>query len=319
MNLLYMLYPSWLSPVMIQLGSFPIRWYSMGYVFAFITTYILAKQIHKKDPFITEQQMSDMFVNAIVGLLIGARLFYVVFYNLEYFLDNPLSIIWPFDGIPFFGGKFIGIEGLSYHGGAIGAMVGLILYARKHKIEFFRIADLWSAVIPFGYTFGRLGNFANAELYGKATTSSLGMIFPDAKLFSIKYGWVRDMAQDIGIELTGAYVNLPRHPSQLYEALFEGIVLGLILLFVIKPRVKAPGQVFASYLIGYSVVRFFIEYLREPDEQVGYILAFGDGAETPGVFVSFLNFSMGQGLSFVMILIGFILYYILGRRATKVG
>lgn len=309
-------YPHWLQPEIFPgfgIGSFSFRWYSLSYILAFVTTYFLAKKIHRKEPFLSDQQLGDVFFSIIIGILLGARLFYVLFYNLEYFIAHPLEII-----VPFSNGQFVGIQGLSYHGGAVGALLGLTVYVKKHQLPLLKTADLWAAVVPFGYTFGRLGNFANAELYGRATTSPLGMIFPNATPFSTKLTWVREIANDLSMEITGAYINLPRHPSQLYEALFEGIILGFFLIFVIRPRFRIPGQVFSFYLIGYGFVRFFIEYLREPDEHLGYVMSWtNSGIQTTGLFVSFLNFSMGQILSVGMILIGLGLYFWSIKRSSK--
>ncbi|NIZ18410.1 prolipoprotein diacylglyceryl transferase [Entomospira culicis] len=303
-------YPSWLKPEIFpnfHIGTFTLRWYALGYIIAFLLTYILAKRLHEKEPFLAKkEQLADILFSGMLGLIIGARAFYVLFYDFSSYMQAPWTII-----IPYQNGQF-GISGLSYHGGAVGAFVGVLLYVRKHRISFWRVTDLFSAVIPFGYTFGRLGNFANAELYGKATAGPLGMIFPDATPFATRLAWVRDIASQAGMEISGAYINLPRHPSQLYEALFEGVILGLVLVFIVRPRVRVPGQVFAFYLMGYGVARFFIEYLREPDSQLGYIIALGAGKDTPGVFVSWFNFSMGQLMSFSMILLGAMLYFILG-------
>jgi phosphatidylglycerol:prolipoprotein diacylglycerol transferase len=292
--LLYLQYPSWLRPEIFS--GLPLRWYSLMYIVAFGIAYWFFKKQHKAQPFLSKELMENMFFSIILGLLLGARLFYVLIYNFDLFLTRPWMVFWPFDG-----GQFVGIQGLSYHGGVIGAVLALIIYCRKHQLSFLKFADLWAAAIPFGYTFGRLGNFANAELYGRATTAPWGMIFPYAKTFSTQLSWVRQMAQEVGISISQlTSVNLPRHPSQLYEAFFEGIVLGLVLWFIVRKKHTTPGAVIASYVGGYGFVRFFIEYLREPDEHLGYIIAWGPGADTPGVFVSWLNFSMGQILCLIM-------------------
>ncbi len=292
--LLYLHYPSWLRPEIF--AGFPIRWYSLMYIVAFSIAYWLFQKQHKAEPFLSKESIENMFFSGILGLLLGARLFYVLVYNFDMLLSRPWMILWPFDG-----GQFVGIQGLSYHGGVIGAVIALILYCRKQGLSFLKLADLWAAAIPFAYTFGRLGNFANAELYGKATASGWGMLFPYAKPFSTQLSWVRQMAQDVGISISQlTSVNLPRHPSQLYEAFFEGIVLGLVLWFIVRKKHSTTGAVIASYIFGYGLVRFFIEYLREPDEQLGYIMAWGPGADTPGLFVSWLNFSMGQILCLIM-------------------
>jgi phosphatidylglycerol:prolipoprotein diacylglycerol transferase len=208
----------------------------------------------------------------ILGLIVGARLGYVLFYNFSYYLRHPLEIILP---ISFSNSvTFTGISGMSYHGGLIGVIFATWLYVRKAKLDWWSIVDLYIPAIPLGYTFGRLGNFINGELYGRVTTSSIGMYFPLAPTKEL------------------------RHPSQLYEAFFEGIFLFAILWSIRK--IKMPnGAMLALYLIGYGTVRFFIEYFREPDAHIGFV---------------FLSFSMGQILCSLMIAAGIGLYFYLRRQ-----
>jgi phosphatidylglycerol:prolipoprotein diacylglycerol transferase len=204
--------------------------------------------------------------------VIGARLGYVLFYNLSYYLEHPLEIILPFSFSN--GVTFTGISGMSYHGGLIGIILASWLYIRKAKLDWWSVVDLYLPAIPLGYTFGRLGNFINGELFGRVTTSSIGMYFPMAAKGEL------------------------RHPSQLYEAFFEGIFLFAVLWSIRK--IKIPrGAMLALYLIGYGTVRFFIEYFREPDAHIGFV---------------FLSFSMGQILCSLMIAGGFFLYFYLQRR-----
>lgn len=306
--MLYINYPAWLKPEIVPF--LPIRWYGLMYIVAFGIAYALfKKQLNESPkPALTEKQTDDLFFTAIVLLLLGARLFYVLFYNPAAYLADPLSIIWPFDGK-----QFVGIQGLSYHGGLAGGIAGIILYCKRQKISLAKTFDLVGASIPFGYTFGRLGNFINAELYGKVTANPLGVLFPQAEPVFASLPWAQKIAEAAGIAASGAFVNLPRHPSQLYEALFEGIVLGLFLWFFVRKRVKTPGMTGAFYIMGYGFMRFFIEYLREPDEQLGYILAFGHGKETPQIFASLLNFSMGQ-LWCLLMMAGAALWMVLLKR-----
>ncbi|MBQ2049027.1 MAG: prolipoprotein diacylglyceryl transferase, partial [Spirochaetales bacterium] len=173
------------------------------------------------------------------------------------------------------------------------------------------LADHAIAGIPLGYTFGRLGNFINGELWGRVTTKSFGMVFPDAPLFSTDISWVREVADKVGMPyVQGSYINLPRHPSQLYEALFEGVILWLVLWFLIRPLAlkrntkNGPGIISGAYFIGYGLVRFVIEYFREPDSQLGFIIALGKETEPTALLKSFLNISMGQIFCFIMILAG---------------
>ena len=259
--------PEHMDPVILQIGSFRLQYYGLMYIVAFAFTYILAShRIRREDRFrINVDQLQGLMTAMILGLIIGARLGYVIFYNFSYYLHHPLEVILPFE---FSGGiRFTGITGMSYHGGLIGVVVATIIFVRKNRLNFFNMADLIVPCIPLGYTFGRLGNFINGELFGRVTTHPIGMFFPFAP------GPGR------------------RHPSQLYEAFFEGIVLFLV-LWAVKSRVTTRGAMLALYLMGYGLVRFFIEYARQPDAHLGFV---------------FLSFSMGQLLCLAMILVGSLL------------
>jgi phosphatidylglycerol:prolipoprotein diacylglycerol transferase len=166
------------------------------------------------------------------------------------------------------------------------------------------VGDLLTAGIPLGYTFGRLGNFINGELYGRVTAAPIGMVFPNAARFSVKLDWVREIATKTGTALPASgTVNLPRHPSQLYEALFEGVVLWVV-LWALRKRRPFKGFILGLYLIGYGAARFVIEYFREPDADLGYRLRFVDDGVPPALFSSPFNFSTGQILCFLMIVAG---------------
>ena len=213
-------------------------------------------------------------------------------------------IFWPFRN-----GEFVGLPGMSYHGGVVGALVGGIIFCHFHKKKLLRITDTVVAGIPLGYTFGRLGNFINAELYGRVTTVPWGMVFPTAPGFSTEEAWVREIADKVGMTyVPGSFINLPRHPSQLYEALFEGIILFLILWFIIRPwklRKRLPdGTVFSFYLMGYGIFRFAIEYCRQPDADIGYVIALGEKSDNIALFQSLLNISKGQIFCLLMIAAG---------------
>ncbi len=255
--------PEHINPNIIEIGSFQLRYYGLMYLIAFFLTYILVLyRIKSEDYEYSTETIQDCFVWGIVGLIIGARLGYVLFYNFGYYLNHPLEVIFPFD---FAGGfRYVGISGMSYHGGAIGVLLASIIFCRRHKINFWRFADLFCPAIPLGYTFGRIGNFINGELYGRITTVPWGMYFP-----------------------LDPYLRL-RHPSQLYEAFFEGILL-FTFLWIIRKRKHFEGFLFSLYLIGYGLVRFFIEFLRDPDPQLGVVL---------------WSFTMGQILCIIMILCG---------------
>jgi phosphatidylglycerol---prolipoprotein diacylglyceryl transferase len=263
--------PREMSPVIFEIGSFKLQYYGLMYIVAFAVTYLLVlhRLKHEGRFAVSRPQVNDLTTVIILGLMIGARLGYVVFYNLSYFIRHPLEIFLPFEfsnGI-----TFTGISGMSYHGGLIGILAAAWLYTRKNALSLREMADLYIPGIPLGYTFGRLGNFINGELYGRVTTAPIGMHFPLAPGDAL------------------------RHPSQLYEAFFEGIFLFAVLWSI--RRLRAPkGAMLAFYLIGYGTVRFFIEFFREPDAHLGFVLGF---------------LSMGQVLCAAMIVAGAALFFIL--------
>lgn len=263
--------PQHISPVIFEIGWFRLQYYGLMYIVAFALTYFLVRYRIKHEARFefSKNQVNDSITYAIVGLIIGARLGYVVFYNLGYYLRHPLEIFLPFSFSNGF--AFTGISGMSYHGGLIGILLAAVWYVRKAKLNYWQLMDLYVPAVPLGYTFGRLGNFLNGELFGRATTAPIGMYFPQASERAL------------------------RHPSQLYEAFFEGIFLFIILWSIRK--IKMPtGAMLAIYVIGYGSVRFFIEFFREPDAHLGFI---------------FLSFSMGQILCTIMIAGGIGLYFYL--------
>ena len=269
--------PENISPVIFQIGGFKLQYYGLMYIVAFGITYALAQYRAKhEDRFsLTTGQLNDIMTYLILGLIIGARLGYVVFYNFSYYAQNPLEIVLPFsfsNGI-----TFTGISGMSYHGGLIGVIFAAWMYVRKSDLDWWNGVDLFLPAIPLGYTFGRLGNFINGELYGRITTASFGMVFPLAPSREL------------------------RHPSQLYEAFFEGIFLFIVLWSIRKIRIP-KGAMLALYLIGYGMARFFIEYFREPDAHLGFVL---------------FSFSMGQILCAIMIAAGLILYAFLWKLEQR--
>jgi phosphatidylglycerol:prolipoprotein diacylglycerol transferase len=267
--------PGSISPVLFELGPLKLRYYGLMYIVAFATVYILALLRIKKESFnISKAQVGDLSTAIILGLIIGARLGYVVFYNFSYYLNHPLEIFLPFEFAN--GLRFVGIAGMSYHGGLIGVIIGSLWYCRKNQISFWEAADLLVPAIPLGYTFGRLGNFINGELYGRITTRSIGMFFPNAP------------------------GNALRHPTQLYEAFFEGIFLFTI-LWLTRKLPKPAGASIAVYLMGYGIVRFFIEFYREPDEHIGFVI---------------LSLTMGQLLCLSMIVCGLVLFFMRARAKS---
>ncbi len=266
-----------LDPVLLQIGSFEVRYYGLMYVVGFITIYsLIFYRVNTESTYKTyKEHITELSSYMIAGALIGGRLGYVLFYNPIYYLYNPLESVLPFsfnNGI-----TFTGFTGMSYHGGLIGVILFALFYVRKAGLNYREIADLYSPLIPLGYTFGRIGNFLNGELYGRITDAPIGMYFHMAP----------------GSEL--------RHPSQLYEALFEGVLLFLV-LWMIRHKNFPKGSMLGFYLIGYGIVRFFIEYFREPDPHLGLI---------------FISLSMGQILCITMIFAGCLYLMFLGYRDKK--
>lgn len=269
--------PLRMDPVAFGVGTFQVHWYGLMYLVTIVLVWsLLVWRIKREDFPMTMDQLTDLIIVLIVGVLVGARLGYVMFYQPGYYLAHPLEIILPFS---FAGGfHFTGISGMSYHGGLIGTIIAALLYCKRRKISFWTLADFVVPAIPLGYTFGRLGNFINGELYGRVTESPLGMFFPEAG------------------------DRFLRHPSQLYEAFFEGLVL-FILLWNIRKRKYPPGTMLAFYLFGYGLARFVIEFLRQPDAHLGFIVSI---------------FSMGQLLCLVMMLAAVSLYAYLAKRNKSV-
>lgn len=233
------------------------------YLVAFAVVYFLfAYRIKRKEIPLTTEILQDYLVWAMVGLIIGGRFGYALFYNFNHYMSHPLEIIIPFDFSNGF--RFVGLSGMSYHGGLIGVALVTLLFCRKHKIRYWQFGDWLCAAAPLGYMFGRFGNFINGELWGRVTTMPWGMYFP------------LDATQSL------------RHPSQLYEALFEGLFL-FVILWLLRKRNPFDGFMIGLYIFGYGLARFIIEFFREPDAHLGFVLAFN---------------TMGQVLCIVMMLAG---------------
>ena len=211
-----------------------MRWYGLMYVFGFVSSYLLVMyQVKKNALKFDRTSIDDLFFYLIVGLIVGARLGYVLFYNLSFYLQSPLDILVVWHG------------GMSFHGGLIGTLIAGYIVIKRKKLNFFSTADLIIPTCPIGIGFGRIGNFINGELFGKPTTMPWAMVFPEGR-------------------------GVPRHPSQLYEMFLEGIVL-FVILWICKDHKKREGDVFALFFILYGVFRTFCEFFREPDAQLGYI------------------------------------------------
>jgi len=240
------------DPVAIHIFSVEIRWYSLAYIIGILFGWTLSKRIFINDPLL-KQKFDDYITYLIIGIIIGGRLGYVILYNFDYYLNNLIDIFKIWQG------------GMSFHGGLIGIIAVSVLFAKKNNQNPFIYLDVVSIVAPIGIFFGRIANFINSELYGIETNLPWAVQF-------------------IQID------NLYRHPSQLYEAIFEGLILFIILIYFRKKGfMKIPGLISGLFLIFYSIFRFLIEFVRVPDEQLGYI---------------FLNLTMGQVISFIFFLIG---------------
>jgi phosphatidylglycerol:prolipoprotein diacylglycerol transferase len=255
--------PYKISPYLFQINGFGIRYYSLMYLVAFVSVYLLIRcRLNHENPPYSIELIQDFFIWAALGVILGGRLGYVLFYNLPYYAAHPLEILLPFsfsNGI-----RFTGITGMSFHGGLLGVAVAFALFCRKHRINIWDFSDLIVPAVPLGYFFGRLGNFFNGELFGTPTNLPWGMMFP-----------------------TDATHTL-RHPSQLYEAFFEGIVL-FVILWAVRNHAGARHRIFALYLSGYGIFRFFIEFVRQPDAHLETIA---------------LGMTMGQILCGLMVLAG---------------
>jgi len=261
-----MLYYPQFDPVMFSIGPLHFRWYGMMYVFGVVSGWLLGRmRAGRPSSPVSRTQFDDYITWAVLGVVLGGRIGYVLFYNLEYYLENPLDAFAVWQG------------GMSFHGGLIGVILMSWLFARRNGLTIFQITDFVAPLVPPGLFFGRIGNFINAELWGRRTQSDWAMIFPGSD-------------------------GLPRHPSQLYEAGLEGVALFLILWFYSrKPR--PTGSVSGMFLIAYGVFRFIIEFTREPDAQLG--------------FVALHWMSMGQILCLPMLALGTYLMLRPGRKSAS--
>ena len=296
-------FPSWLKPEIIP--GLPFRWYGLMYIFAFGTAFLLyRRQVKERNFPMSEDELSGLFFWGILSLILGARIFYAVVYEtgINYFL-RPWMIFWPFRD-----GEFTGLQGMSYHGGVIGGILSIIIYSKIKKFDLREIGDMYAASIPLGYTFGRLGNFINGELYGRITGSPLGVIFPQGGILPWErdFDRIREITDQMGIAaVEGPFgsLNYPRHPSQLYEMVLEGIILWAFIWFF-RHRKPFKGFLVTLYLAGYGLVRFIVEYFREPDSALGYPVDFARANLPTALYHPLLSFSTGQILCFLMILSG---------------
>jgi phosphatidylglycerol:prolipoprotein diacylglycerol transferase len=262
-----------IDPVIVHVGPLAIRWYGLMYLLGFFASFFLVKkQIREElghegpEKIARELALLDgIIVVLVAGVIIGGRLGYVLFYNPSYFLHHPSEILATWHG------------GMSFHGGAAGVLLAGWLYCKRHGTDFFRWADRFCVTVPVGLGLGRIGNFINGELYGRPADVPWAMIFP-----------------------SGGFV--PRHPSQLYEAVLEGVLLFLV-LWSVRKRPWPSGSKTALFFIGYGVIRFLVEFFREPDPQLG--------------FVALGWVTMGQILSLVLVVFGVFLWIIRNKKGTK--
>ncbi len=332
--LVYINYPSWVKPEVFAFLHLPagnflnnIRWYGMMYIVALAISYLLCQIQLKSCTYknINKKNIDDYYFWGIVGMLLGARVFFCIVYDLPYYIRHFWEIL-----LPVRDGRFVGYAGMSFHGGAIGIFLASVIFCRMRQINFGQMCDVIFPTIPLGYTFGRLANFINAELYGRITAAPIGMYFPNAQKLPLDYPHVQDVIDKLGWHIdqaaqtvtnaagqlvenaiAGNMINLPRHPSQLYEGFFEGIVLFLIIWFIVRKIDWFKGLSGAAYLFGYGFFRFIIEFFRQPDSQFVNV--------AKGNYQGYIiwHISMGQILCFVMMLCGVALgiyLYALDRR-----
>lgn len=255
-----------IDPIALDLGFIQIHWYGLMYLLAFVTAFLLAKARHHILG-VDKKSIENLIFYGALGVVLGGRIGYILFYQFTHFLADPLILLKIWQG------------GMSFHGGFIGVLVAMMLFAKKNKKTFFQITDFIAPFVPLGLGFGRIANYINGELWGKITTSSWGVYAPN------EYGqWIN------------------RYPSQLYEAFLEGLVL-FIILWLYSQKKRPVMAVSAVFLIGYGLFRFLVEFIRTPDVHIGY-LAWG-------------WLTMGQVLSIPMIIIGFIFLIYSYQKASK--
>lgn len=261
-------FPS-IDPVLVSIGPFAIRWYALAYIVGLLLGWRYCLYLAGRSPrLVTRLQLDDFLLWATLGVILGGRVGYVLFYQPSHFLDHPLDIFYVWEG------------GMSFHGGLIGVILAMILFARQRGIPFFALADIIACATPIGLLLGRVANFINGELYGRASDVPWAMVFPDPNSGGV-----------------------PRHPSQLYEAGLEGLLLFVVMFLLARftRSLEQVGRLSGVFLIGYGLSRIVVELFREPDAQLGY---FFGGTTT-----------MGQILSLPMIAYG--LFLVLRARPAR--
>ncbi len=269
------------DPVALDLGFLEVHWYGLMYLLAFLSAYLLATYRGKKRGDFTGEMVSDLVFFGAMGVILGGRIGYVILYNFGEFLVNPAYLFKVWEG------------GMSFHGGFIGVLIAMFFFGRKYKKNTFTTLDFIAPCVPLGLLFGRIGNFINGELWGRVSDGGYGhlMYFPQAAHADHELITSDPTMQSLSTQV-GEYLLLPRHPSQLYQAFSEGVLLFILLwIFSLKPRPRYA--VSALFLLGYGCSRFTTEFFRQPD--VGYELIFG-------------WLSKGQLYSIPMIIVGVILF-----------
>jgi phosphatidylglycerol:prolipoprotein diacylglycerol transferase len=257
-----------IDPVLIEIGPFAIRWYALAYIVGLLLGWRYCIWLAKRPPaLVTRNHLDDFLVWAIIAIILGGRLGFVLFYQLDYYLANPAEILQVWHG------------GMSFHGGLLGVLLALLLFARRRKIPFLALTDIVTAAAPIGLFLGRLANFINSELWGRPSGVPWAMVFPNG-----------------GPE--------PRHPSQIYEAGLEGVALFLLLFLLARSQAVRTrhGMLTGTFLVGYALSRIFVELFREPDRQLGYLI----GGTT-----------MGQWLSLPMLAAGIYLIMRAGAKNAR--
>ncbi|MEA3455359.1 MAG: prolipoprotein diacylglyceryl transferase [Campylobacterota bacterium] len=260
------------NPVAVNFGFVSVHWYGIMYVLALLSALWFAKYIIKKDKMpIEEATIDSFFIWIEIGVILGARIGYILFYDphTSYYLTHPWQIF-----NPFVNGEFVGIRGMSYHGAILGALIAAFFFGRKHRDSILMLLDVVGLAVPIGYIFGRIGNFLNQELIGRATDLPWG-IYVDGVL---------------------------RHPSQLYEALIEGVIVAA-LIYLYRTHKRFDGELLPLYGSLYGIARFIAEFWREPDSQLGFICCGW--------------MSMGQVMSLLMIALSIGLYFVIQKLSTN--
>ena len=225
-----------IDPVALEIGPLVVRWYALSYIAGILLAYAYIGWLNRHVPFFSKDARDDLITYAVLGIILGGRLGYVIFYQFSYYSDHPLEALKIWHG------------GMSFHGGLMGVVAAFYLYARRHRLPCLRALDYLATAAPIGLFLGRLANFINGELYGRQTDAPWGVVFPHGG-------------------------GMPRHPSQLYQAAAEGLLLFLVLFLLVRftPLLKREGAMSGAFLTGYGIARFSMEFFRQPDAQLGFI------------------------------------------------